>query len=128
MTAIGMILKSMGIEVTDEHRAQIEALIPQIPARAVQVLQVVNAAVAKVNENTAAIQALHAEVTNLRDDNARLCALVQEILQNKEQENGRTDSHDNDGPTAGADSPALGASGGTRYLNGNPAKRKRLTT
>lgn len=132
MTAIGMVLKSLGIEITDEHRRQIEALIPQVPARAVQVIGSVNAAVAQMNANTEAINALRFNLdvlirrfdVSLENDTrimGTIRALQEEITELRKdfRENESNRNHDH---SAG---PAEPAGTGARYLNGNPAKRKR---
>ena len=126
MTAIGMVLKSLGIEITDEHRKQIEALIPQVPARAVQVIQSVNAAVAQMNANTAAIEAARNDIAELRNDFATMVSMLKEYIENESNRSYSGGSIGTTEPFAG-DSTG-GVSGGTRYLNGNPAKRKRTAT
>lgn len=124
MTALGMILNSMGIKITDEQRAQIEILIPQIPSRVVQCVEVINASIAKVNENTASIQNLVTEVSSLRDvvkearqEMETCCAEFRTFLQEM-KENGRR-NNDTDSPTG------TEPDSGGRYLPGNPSKRRR---
>lgn len=110
MTALGMILNSLGIKITDEHRHQIEILIPQIPARVVQAVEAINASIAKVNELTAAVQSLEAKIDSLK----------KEIDDGRRNHSGSIDRAP-EGPGDDApDSP--------RYLNGNPTKRKRAGT
>lgn len=125
MTALGMILKSMGIMISDEQRAQIEILIPQIPSRVVQCVEVINAAVAKVNENTASIQNL-VTVSQAQLQAYNTLAIQVGLLRDTLQEMKENGRRNNPEPAIGTEpepGTALNSSG--RYLAGNPAKRKR---
>lgn len=126
MTALGMVLSSLGIKVTDETRAQIEVLIPQIPARVVQAVEAINASVAKVHELAARIedQRLKLESLELRLEAMQILAVerheeLKEILHGRNQHVPITAAPD--GP--GSDAPGSDS----RYINGNPNRRKRNT-
>lgn len=121
MTAMGMVLSSLGIKITDEQRAQIETLIPQIPGKLMEVIAVINASVVKVNENTAAIEAMQESISDLKKDFGILCELMSKAIQ-EIQQNGRNydQSPDASGTVAGAGADT----GSSRYVNGNPRRKR----
>lgn len=56
MSALGMILKGLGVNVSDEHVKQIEILLPQLPSRMQQTVEVINAAVDQTHSKLDRIQ------------------------------------------------------------------------
>lgn len=69
---LGTVVKMLGIKVPPETVAQIEAIIPQLPARANQVIQVVNSSLQNFDERLRALEAGQREILEVlhgRTDN-----------------------------------------------------------
>ena len=52
-----MMLKALGLEITSEHIAMLQALIPQLPAKINEVAQAINAALANFDSRLRVIEA-----------------------------------------------------------------------
>lgn len=57
MTGLGMALKAFGVKISDEDIAQVEILLPQLPARVQQAITVMNAAVQMYDYRLSRIEA-----------------------------------------------------------------------
>ena len=76
MINLSTILKVLGVKITPEQVAQLEVAIPQIPQRAVQIIEHVNGMVARMDKR---FQDLHNEVIKLRQKNEFLLVSIQDI-------------------------------------------------
>lgn len=65
MKGLAMMLKALGINVTQEHIQAVEILIPQIPGRLNQATQVVNAAILNFDQRLKALELQNAEILTL---------------------------------------------------------------
>lgn len=96
MTGVGMMLKALGVNVTEENIRMIEALIPQIPSKLNEFVRVFNAA---LQDNQQRLSRLEAAFDELR----------------KEIQNGRPGVDTNTGSTVDGSGRAH-ANGGGRHL------------
>jgi cystathionine beta-lyase family protein involved in aluminum resistance len=80
MVSLSPILKMLGIKVTEQDVANVEALIPQIPAKATEIVVFVNNAVTNFHQRLEALEKTEAM-------NAQKIDKILEYIQN-----GRTDS------------------------------------
>jgi septal ring factor EnvC (AmiA/AmiB activator) len=120
VTALGMVLKSIGVNITDEHRQQIETMLPQLPAKVVQIVGAINASIDTINRNSAELAELRGAQEALREEMRKEFNLLMEELHGRSHSNPeRTGSFTN----GVADDDTTSTSG--RYLAGNPS-RKRL--
>lgn len=62
MVSINPILKMLGIKVSDQDIANLEALIPQIPSKATEIVIFVNNAVTNFHERLLAIEKSQQEI------------------------------------------------------------------
>lgn len=71
MTGLRMMLKTIGVEIKDEHLRAVEVIIPQVPERAQRIVTAVNQALFTANERITAIEtrmiALETEIKTLND-------------------------------------------------------------
>ena len=114
MMNLAFILKSFGVKITSEQVAAIEALIPQIPGKIQQTIEVINAALANFDQR---LKALEQDQNDTMDYLCREFARVLEgqwdIIKQVEDSHGRNDS---DGDTRSA---GIGATERARNLSGN---------
>jgi hypothetical protein len=94
------ILKMLGIKIADETARQIEVLIPQIPTKVNQLIEMNSAAVKNFDERLKVLERLNSEQ----------CLHLSEIQ--KELNNGRRSNRDTVNTRSGGDSI------GTGYANG----------
>lgn len=55
--SLALIMKALGVKIPPETLAQVERIIPQIPARANQAIQLINAAVQQADQRARALEA-----------------------------------------------------------------------
>ncbi len=78
---LGPILKALGVKITDDDLRKIETLIPQIPTKAAEIVNVISAALQAADRRIAALEAQQAE-----------------LIQLLKGEYGRTNHHDGSNP------------------------------
>lgn len=55
-TLLSALLKAFGVKANPEHIAQIEAIIPQVPAKAEQIIVAVNTAITGADERLSGLE------------------------------------------------------------------------
>lgn len=86
MSTLGVILKTLGVKVPDEAVRQLEIIIPQVPARLREAIEVVNATITKVDER---MKALEGKIELRSIQHQAIMELLIEIRE--EQRNGRNE-------------------------------------
>jgi hypothetical protein len=76
MMPLGSILKMLGLKVPEETAKQIEAIIPQIPARVTQAVEIINETIRKADER---LSALEEQQKVLREEMLRLLSVMQAV-------------------------------------------------
>jgi hypothetical protein len=56
MTGLGLVLRSLGVNISEEHIRGMEVLIPQIPAKVQQVIVAVNATIERIDNRELAVE------------------------------------------------------------------------
>lgn len=103
MMSLSPILKMLGVNVSAQDIANIEALIPQVPGKVSEVLVFLNTAVTN----------FHQRLTMLESSNAKIESQLEAILQ--ELRNGRTDNLGGSESTSGTGD----GNGSGQHLPGN---------
>jgi hypothetical protein len=89
MTGLSMVLKGLGINFKPEHVATIEALIPQIPAKAVEIVTTVNTFLQAMDARQKEVESRLIELTALigkqQEALQSLCFIQQTFVANQEK-------------------------------------------
>lgn len=84
MTGLGMILKSLGVKVTEENVHQIEHIIPQVPAKIQEVIAFLNERTstfeARINSLEALTHAVRLQIEGLRKEQREQLEAINESI------------------------------------------------
>jgi hypothetical protein len=113
MFGVTTLLKSLGVNVTDEHIKQLEILLPQLPAKAQEVIKF---NVEKWQQMDARLAQLEHRATNAESEHAELLEKMEEILNVTKQWSDKGPCDSPTGAVAGIDRHGRTAS--TRVVGG----------
>jgi hypothetical protein len=91
---VSLILKALGIKIPDDALRKIETLIPQIPGRVSQAIEVVNSTIKQADERMSALEASNARII---EQNKVIQAALSSLLEAKESNGKRARSVANSG-------------------------------